>query len=83
VDEDVAVHAATSYGLSSAERAVERHLLERVLITGAGGGVGTFAVQIATAFGANVTASTRNIEVVRSIGTGRFFRPLRVVAAIA
>ena len=43
---------------------------QRVLIHGAGGGVGTFAVQIAKALGAQVTAVTgpRNMELVRALG---------------
>jgi len=43
---------------------------QRVLVNGAGGGVGTFAVQIATAFGARVTAVTGpdKVDLVRSLG---------------
>jgi NADPH:quinone reductase-like Zn-dependent oxidoreductase len=58
---------AALHGLRDAAR-VQRG--EHVLVNGAAGGIGTFAIQIAKSLGADVTAvcSTRNVELVRGLG---------------
>lgn len=66
--------ASMPVAATTALRAIRNHGRvkpgQAVLVNGASGGVGTFAVQIAKAFGAEVTGvcSTRNVELVRSIG---------------
>jgi NADPH:quinone reductase-like Zn-dependent oxidoreductase len=69
-DEAAAVPVSGSTALQAVRDHGRVQAGEKVLITGASGGVGTFAVQIAKAFGAEVTGvcSTSKMDVVRSLG---------------
>jgi NADPH:quinone reductase-like Zn-dependent oxidoreductase len=69
-DQAAAVPLAGTTALQGLRDAGHLEPCQRVMIIGASGGVGSFAVQIARAFGAQVTGvcSTGNVELVRSLG---------------
>ena len=72
-EEAAAVPAAASTALRGLRDSGKIRTGQNVLINGASGGVGTFAVQIANAYGTTVTGvcSSSNVELLRSIGADR------------
>lgn len=72
-EQAAAIPVAGITALQALQRAGQVRPGQKVLINGAAGGVGTFAVQIAKAFGADVTGvcSTGNVEMIRAIGADR------------
>ena len=69
-EEAAAIPAAAMSALQALRDEARLRAGQRVLVNGAGGGIGTFAVQIAKAWGARVTAvaSARNQDVLRELG---------------
>ena len=74
-EQAAAIAVAGNMALEALRDLVQLRAGQRIAITGATGGVGSFAVQIAKAYGAHVTAvcRTENVELARSLGADRVF----------